>query len=114
MYNPNFILSLYQRSVIYRITQNYSNALKDLEKILKLEPGNNFAQTERNEIQSMKDFDRNQSHAPNHHNSPINQATRRSSESSISSSSRSSTSASTSERSRITNKMNNSRYHHNS
>ncbi|GBB96387.1 hypothetical protein RclHR1_02740018 [Rhizophagus clarus] len=87
---PNFIPLLWQRSVIRRITQDYSSALSDLGRILELDPGNSFAQTERNEIQSMKDFDRNQSHTSNYHNqSPTNQVSRRSSQTSVSSSSRS-------------------------
>ncbi|RIA95114.1 hypothetical protein C1645_758209 [Glomus cerebriforme] len=95
-YNPNYILGLYQRSVIYRITQDYGNALEDLERILKMDPGNGFAQTERNEIESMKDFDLNQ----NRYNS------RRSSGSL---SNRSSLSMSTSERSNKS-KRTNARY----
>lgn len=105
---PNFVPSLYQRSIIYRITQDYSNALKDLEKILDLEPGNSLAQTERNEIQSMKEFDRNQSHSPNYHDQPpTSQVSRRSSQTSVTSSNRSSIL----ERS---NNINSTRYQHNS
>jgi tetratricopeptide (TPR) repeat protein len=101
--HPNFVPSLYQRSIIYRITQDYSNALRDLEKILELDPSNSFAQTERNEIQSMRDFDRNQSHTPNYHNQPpTNLVSRRSSQTSVSSSSRSSI--------KITNNTNNTRH----
>ncbi|CAG8564917.1 16239_t:CDS:2 [Funneliformis caledonium] len=85
-HKPNYILCLYQRAKIHRMTKDYNNSLKDLKRILELEPENNFAQTEKNEIESMKDFDQ-----PNHHNqTSSNQSqtgtSRRSSESSLSSS----------------------------
>ncbi|CAG8455448.1 8220_t:CDS:2 [Funneliformis mosseae] len=85
-HKPNYILCLYQRAKIHRMTKDYNYSLKDLKRILELEPENNFAQTEKNEIESMKDFDQ-----PNHHNqTSSNQSqtgtSRRSSESSLSSS----------------------------
>ncbi|CAG8531666.1 2436_t:CDS:2 [Rhizophagus irregularis] len=86
---PNFVPTLYQRSIIYRITQDYGNALKDLEKILEVEPGNSLALTERNEIQSMKDFDRNLSLQNYHEQTLENQVSRRSSQTSVTSSNRS-------------------------
>ncbi|CAI2176397.1 2563_t:CDS:2 [Funneliformis geosporum] len=93
-YKPNYILGLYQRSIIRRMTKDYNNALKDLKRILDLEPENNFAQTEKNEIESMKVFDQ-----PNHYNqTSSNQsqpgASRQSSGSSLSSSTSASASSS--------------------